>query len=284
MDMPTTITGAGDGELSIPRTFAPRLRCIVLFVRYRGVSGFKQANRQRRSIETGGSTSPTPTINAPANTPDFKAIQPDAARSHERDHRGGGRGSFHSAHRRPPPPVHRFVRGLRSSAAGAALDDRRPVGGASSYRAAAAVASIFFASRVRSPIRASHRRDDSVSREEPHVLFVRVAFALKGPDISAQGKATRVVRASPSPWVAYHCGEKALKGRDNRCIGLCRPFRASGPIRHHHPGRRYTLPRADLSRPLQGTPPQPGRFRTLAGSTVPTASGRTPNEPGDGER
>jgi hypothetical protein len=48
-----------------------------------------------------------------------------------------------------PPDVnaarlHRFVRGLRSSAAGAALDDRRPVGGASSYRAAAAVASIFF--------------------------------------------------------------------------------------------------------------------------------------------
>jgi hypothetical protein len=47
------------------------------------------------------------------------------------------------------PHVHRFVRGLRSSAAGAALDDRRPVGGASSYRAAAAVASIFF--RVQRP-------------------------------------------------------------------------------------------------------------------------------------
>jgi hypothetical protein len=35
------------------------------------------------------------------------------------------------------------------AAVGAPLDDRRPVGGASSYRAAAAVASIFFASRVR---------------------------------------------------------------------------------------------------------------------------------------
>jgi hypothetical protein len=47
-----------------------------------------------------------------------------------------------------PPDVnaarlHRFVRGLRSSAASPPLDDRRPVGGASSYRAAAAVASIF---------------------------------------------------------------------------------------------------------------------------------------------
>jgi hypothetical protein len=61
--------------------------------------------------------------------------------------------------------------------------------------------------RSGSPIRASHRRDDSVSRQEPHVLFVCVASALKGPDISAQGKATRVVRASPSPWVAYHCDE-----------------------------------------------------------------------------
>ena len=49
---------------------------------------------------------------------------------------------------------------------------------------------------ARSPIRASHCRDDSVPREEPHVLFVRVASALKGLDISAQGKATRVVRAS----------------------------------------------------------------------------------------
>jgi hypothetical protein len=52
-----------------------------------------------------------------------------------------------------PPDVkaarlHRFVRG-RSVAVVAPLDDRRPVGGASSYRAAAAVASIFFASRVR---------------------------------------------------------------------------------------------------------------------------------------
>jgi hypothetical protein len=45
--------------------------------------------------------------------------------------------------------LHRFVRGLRSAAVVAPLDDRRPVGGASSYRAAAAVASIFFASRVR---------------------------------------------------------------------------------------------------------------------------------------
>jgi hypothetical protein len=133
------------------------------------------------------------------------------------------------------------------------------------------------------PSQASHRRDDSVPREEPHVSFACVAFALKGPDISAQGKATRVVRASPSPWVAYHCGEKALKGRDNRCIGLCRPFRASGPIRHHYPGRRYTLPRADLSRPLQGTPPRPATFRTVAVSPFQSRSARTPNEPGDGE-
>jgi hypothetical protein len=147
------------------------------------------------------------------------------------DHRGGGRRSFHSAHLRPPPPVHRLVRGLRSSVAGAALDDRRPVGGASSYRAAATVASICF-SRPASgnPNRASHRRYDSVSREEPHVRFVRVASALKGLDKSAQGKATPVVRASPPPWVAYQRGKKALKGRDNRCFGLCRPFRAGEPI------------------------------------------------------
>jgi hypothetical protein len=121
-------------------------------------------------------------------------------------------------------------------------------------------------------IQPSQRRDELLARDEPHVFFVRVAFALKGPDISAQGKATRVVRASPSPWVAYQRGEKALKGRDNRGIGLCRPFRASGPIRHHHPGRRYTLPRADLSLPLRDATPQPGRFRTLAGSPLPTAS------------
>ncbi len=62
----------------------------------------------------------------------------------------------------------------------------------------------FFARPARaSPIRASHRRDDSVSRDDPHVCFAYGAFALKGPDMSAQGKATRVVRASPSPWVAY---------------------------------------------------------------------------------
>jgi hypothetical protein len=172
----------------------------------------------------------------------------------------------------PRPPVHRMVRG-RSSAIVARLDDRRPVGGASSYRAAATVASIFSRPAARSAIPASHRRDDLVPREEPHVLFACVASALKGLDRSAQGKATRVVRASPSPWVAYHCGAKALKGRDNRCTGLCRPFRASGPIRHRHPGRRYTLPRADLSLPLRDATPQPGRIRTLAGSTVPTASG-----------
>jgi hypothetical protein len=79
-------------------------------------------------------------------------------------------------------------------------------------------------------IQPGQRRDELLARDEPHVFFVRIAFALKGPNISAQGKATRVVRASPSPWGAYHCGEKALKGRDNRGTGLCRPFRASGPI------------------------------------------------------
>ncbi len=156
--------------------------------------------------------------------------------------------------------MHRLVRGLRPSAVVAPLDDRPPVGGASSYRAAEAVASVFSRPASGNPNRASHRRDDSVPRSEPHVLRVRVAFALKGLDIPAQGKATRVVRASPSPWVAYHCGEKALKGRDNRCIGLCRPFRAWEPIATTIPGRRYTLPRADFSRPLQGTPPRPRRF------------------------
>jgi hypothetical protein len=74
-----------------------------------------------------------------------------------------------------PPDVnaarlHRFVRGQRSAAIGAPLVDRRPVGAASSYRAAAAVASIFFASSVQESDPASHRRDDSVSREEPHVF------------------------------------------------------------------------------------------------------------------
>jgi hypothetical protein len=70
--------------------------------------------------------------------------------------------------------LHRFVRGLRSPAVVAPLDDRRPVGGASSYRAAAAVASIFSRPAAGSPIRVSHRWDDSVPREEPHVFF---AFA-----------------------------------------------------------------------------------------------------------
>jgi hypothetical protein len=187
-----------------------------------------------------------------------------------------------------PPDVnaarlHRLVRKRRSPAVVAPLDDRRPVGGGSCYRAAAALASTFLRPAAGNRNRASHRRDDSVRREEPHALRVRVASALKGPDIPAQGKATRVVRASPPPWVAYQRGKKALKGRDNRCIGLCRPFRASGPIRHHHPGRRYTLPRADLSLPLQGTPPRPATFRTVAVSPFQSRAARTPNEPGDGE-
>ena len=71
----------------------------------------------------------------------------------------------------PAAPVEPIVRGLRSSAAGTALDDRRPVVRRSSYRAAAAVASIFSRPASWSPIRASHRRDDLVSREEPHVFF-----------------------------------------------------------------------------------------------------------------
>ncbi len=107
------------------------------------------------------------------------------------------------------------------------MADRRPVGRLSSYHTTAAVASIFSRPKSRNPIRGSHRRDDLVSRQEPQAPD---ASALKGPDISAQGKATRVLRVSPSPWVAYHRDEKALKGRDNRCIGLCRPFRAWGPI------------------------------------------------------
>ena len=52
----------------------------------------------------------------------------------------------------------------------APLDDRRPVGGGSSYRATAAVASFFSRPARASPIRASRRRDDPVSREEPHVF------------------------------------------------------------------------------------------------------------------
>jgi hypothetical protein len=55
---------------------------------------------------------------------------------------------------------------------------------------------------------------------------------------------------------------------------LISPLQGFGTNSLHHPGRRYTLPRADLSRPLRDATPQPGRFRTLAGSTVPTASGQ----------
>jgi len=32
------------------------------------------------------------------------------------------------------------------------------------------------------------------------MMVIVDVFALKGPNMSAQGKATRVVRASPSPW------------------------------------------------------------------------------------
>ncbi|MDV7390337.1 hypothetical protein RZS08_03245, partial [Arthrospira platensis SPKY1] len=53
----------------------------------------------------------------------------------------------------------------------APLDDRRPVGGASCYRAAAAVASIFARPACGNPNRTSHRRDELVSREEPHVFL-----------------------------------------------------------------------------------------------------------------
>ncbi len=35
-----------------------------------------------------------------------------------------------------------------------------------------------------------------------------------------------------------------------------------GIIGHHHPGRRYALPRADLSQPLRGDPPRPCRSPT----------------------
>ena len=37
---------------------------------------------------------------------------------------------------------------------------------------------------------------------------------------------------------------------------LVPPLQGLETNRHRHPGRRYTLPQADLSRPLQGTPPQ----------------------------
>jgi len=121
----------------------------------------------------------------------------------------------------------------------------------------------------RSPIRTSHRRDDPVSRDEPHVLFVPVVFALKGPDKSAQGKAMRVLRASPSPWVAYPKRRRSPEGARHSRHRLVSPLQGLGTNRHRHPGRRYTLPRADLSRPLQGTPPRPARFRTLAGPIVP---------------
>ena len=47
--------------------------------------------------------------------------------------------------------------------------------------------------------------DEKLRRQvESHPYpLVFVVSALKGLDISAQGKATRVQRASPSPWVAY---------------------------------------------------------------------------------
>ena len=127
---------------------------------------------------------------------------------------------------------------------------------------------------ARSPIRASHCRDDSVPREEPHVHFVRVAFALKGHDTSAQGKATRVVRASPSPWVAYPSWRISPEGARQSRHRFVSPFQGFGTNSLQYLGRRYTLPRADLSQPFQGTPPRPARFRTLAGSPVPTASGQ----------
>jgi hypothetical protein len=134
------------------------------------------------------------------------------------------------------------------------------------------------------PIRASHRRDDSVPREEPHVLFVRIAFALKGPDTSAQGKATRVVRVSPSPWVAYQRGKKALKGRDNRCIGLCRPFRAWEPIATTTRGGATLCPGLICPCPFRAhhrSPQDPERWRDRPHQ--PRAAS-TPNEPDDRER
>ena len=164
-------------------------------------------------------------FSAPSTSVRFNPWRPGLDRNGT-DHAGGARDSTTSQ------DVAAASRASDGSwvAVSAPLDDRRPVGGASSYRAAAAVASIFSRRASWSPIRASHRRDHSASRDERHVSFACVASALKGPDRSAQGKATRVVRASPSPWVAYQRGKKALKGRDNRCIGLCRPFRAWGPI------------------------------------------------------
>jgi hypothetical protein len=134
------------------------------------------------------------------------------------------------------------------------------------------------------PIQASHRRDDSVPREEPHVLFVRIAFALKGPYTSAQGKATRVLRASPSPWVAYQRGKKALKGRDNQCIGLCRPFRAWEPIATTTRGGATLCPGLICPCPFRAhhrSPQDPERWRDRPHQ--PRAAS-TPNEPDDRER
>jgi hypothetical protein len=170
------------------------------------------------------------------------------------------------------PHGHRLVRGLRSSFGAAGRPS--PVGGASSYRAAAAVASIFSRPASGNPIRASHRRDDSVSREEPHVFFRLRRLCPEGARQISPGQGDASCASVAVALGSVSLRRKSPEGARQSMHRLVSPLQGFRTHSHHHPGRRYTLPRADLSRPLQGTPPQPARFRTLAGSPVPTASGR----------
>lgn len=152
-----------------------------------------------------------------------------------------------------PPRVHPFVCGP------SAADGRRPSDRRSSYRSAE-VAAIRFGRAGCFWVRRS--------------LGNCAAFALKGPNMPAQGKATRVVRASPPPWEANPGYGKSPERAKQPAPLLVSPFQGLGGRCLPYPGRRCALPWADLFWPLRGGRTSFRDPNAIPGRSYPAPSGR----------
>jgi hypothetical protein len=121
------------------------------------------------------------------------------------------------------------------------------------------------------PSRASHRREDLVSRKEPHVRSLRMCP--EGARHISPGQGDASCASVAAALGSGSLRRKSPEGARQSMHRSVSPFQGWGIHRHRPPGRRYTLPRADLSRPLRDATPQPARARMLAGRPGPTASG-----------